>query len=423
MSIKFSCENSGISDFSGIKDEVLDSYKTLTEKTGLGNEFLDWIKLPEDYDKEEFKRIKDSAKRIKENSDVLVAIGIGGSYLGAEAVIKSLTGKVNKPDVEVIFAGNNLSPIELTEVLEYIKDKDFSINVISKSGTTMEPSIAFRVLKDEIEKRYGKEGSIERIYVTTDKKKGALKPLADEIGYETFVVPDGIGGRYSVLTAVGLLPIAAAGLDIDLLLKGARNAMDKYNNDNFDKNDALKYAAIRNLLYRDGKKIEIFASYEPKMRMITEWLKQLFGESEGKDGVGIFPAGAIFTTDLHSFGQMIQEGERNLFETVINIENPNANIVIKEDEVNADGLNYLTGKTLDYINKMAMQGTIEAHVDGGVPNLMVTLDKLDEENIGELLYFFEFTCGVSGYTLGVNPFNQPGVEAYKSNMFRLLGRP
>ena len=423
MSIKFSCENSGISDFSGIKDEVLDSYKTLTEKTGLGNEFLDWIKLPEDYDKEEFKRIKDSAKRIKENSDVLVAIGIGGSYLGAEAVIRSLTGKVNKPDVEVIFAGNNLSPIELTEVLEYIKDKDFSINVISKSGTTMEPSIAFRVLKDEIEKRYGKEGSIERIYVTTDKKKGALKPLADEIGYETFVVPDGIGGRYSVLTAVGLLPIAAAGLDIDLLLKGSRNAMDKYNNDNFDKNDALKYAAIRNLLYRDGKKIEIFASYEPKMRMITEWLKQLFGESEGKDGVGIFPAGAIFTTDLHSFGQMIQEGERNLFETVINIENPNANIVIKEDEVNAHGLNYLTGKTLDYINKMAMQGTIEAHVDGGVPNLMVTLDKLDEENIGELLYFFEFTCGVSGYTLGVNPFNQPGVEAYKSNMFRLLGRP
>lgn len=420
--IKFIHENSGIEDLTIIKDEIMEARKTLIEKKGPGNDFLDWVELPRDYDKEEFDRIKKASKKIQESSDVLVAIGIGGSYLGAQAVIEALTSKLNKKGTEVIFSGNNLSPSAINELLEYISDKDFSINVISKSGTTIEPSLSFRIFKEELEKRYGKEEARKRIFATTDKSKGALKDLSDESGYETFVVPDAVGGRYSVLTAVGLLPIAVAGIDIDQLMKGARNAMERYKTDDFSENDCLKYAAARNILYRENKSIEILASYEPKLRMMTEWWKQLYGESEGKEGKGLFPANAIFTTDLHSFGQMIQEGHRNIFETVINIENPQVDIEIKEDEKNLDGLNYLSGKTMDFVNKKAMEGTIEAHVDGGVPNLMVTMEKLDEENLGELIYFFEYSCGISGYTLGVNPFNQPGVEAYKSNMFRLLGR-
>ena len=390
-------------------------------------EFLGWLELPTNYDKEEFERIKKAAKQIQSNSEILVVIGIGGSYLGARAVIEALTktfvnyseGKMTK----VLYAGNNMSPRYITDLIELISNKDFSINVISKSGTTTEPGIAFRILREVLENKYGIEEAKKRIYVTTDKQKGALKTLSEEEGYETFVIPDNVGGRYSVLTAVGLLPIAAAGIDIDKLMIGAKMAQDKYVDSNVKYNECYQYAVVRNLLYLDEKDIEILANYEPKLHYFTEWWKQLYGESEGKEYKGIFPAGVDFTTDLHSMGQYIQEGRRNLFETVINIENAQEDISIKPDEDNLDGLNYLQGKKLDYINKKAMEGTIMAHTKGGVPNILINVEELSEEAIGELIYFFELACAMSGKILGVNPFNQPGVEEYKKNMFKLLGKP
>jgi glucose-6-phosphate isomerase len=387
-----------------------------------------WLHLPTKYDKKEFARIKAAAERIKKNSEVLVVIGIGGSYLGARAVIEALTNTFyninpNRKTPQVFFVGNNLSPNYMNDLIECIGNKDLSVNVISKSGTTTEPAIAFRIFREFMESKYGIDEARKRIFVTTDKKKGALKQLAKEEEYETFVIPDNIGGRYSVLTAVGLLPIAVAGIDIDKLMLGAKTAEGKYNESSLKYNECYQYAVARNILYEQGKTTEILANYEPKMQYITEWWKQLYGESEGKDGKGIFPAGVTFTTDLHSLGQYIQDGKRNLFETVISIEQPNTDITIKPDADNLDGMNFVADKTLDYVNKQAMEGTIEAHVTGGVPNIKITMEKLDEENLGELLYFFELACGISGKILGVNPFNQPGVEAYKKNMFRLLGKP
>lgn len=430
--VKFDYENSSLNERMVLdyEEEVTKNHELLHKNPDDEKEFLGWINLPENYDKEEFSRIKKAASKIQSDSDVLVVIGIGGSYLGARAVIEALSSNfVNNLDSEkrkapmIVYAGNNLSPNYLNDLLELIGEKDISLNVISKSGTTTEPAIAFRILKEAIESKYGAEEARKRIYVTTDKARGALKTLSDKEGYETFVVPDNIGGRFSVLTAVGLLPIAAAGIDIDKLMEGARNAREKYMDSNVKFNECYKYAVIRNLLYASGKKIEVFANYEPSLHFFTEWLKQLFGESEGKDGKGIFPAGVDLTTDLHSMGQYIQDGERHLFETVLNIGEPRSNITIKSDEENLDGLNYLTGKTMDYINKKAMEATVEAHVSGNVPNLMITLSKLDEENMGELIYFFEKACAMSGTLLGVNPFNQPGVEEYKRNMFRLLEKP
>ena len=387
-----------------------------------------WLHLPTKSDKKEFARIKAAAERIKKNSEVLVVIGIGGSYLGARAVIEALTNTFyninpNRKTPQVFFVGNNLSPNYMNDLIECIGNKDLSVNVISKSGTTTEPAIAFRIFREFMESKYGIDEARKRIFVTTDKKKGALKQLAKEEEYETFVIPDNIGGRYSVLTAVGLLPIAVAGIDIDKLMLGAKTAEGKYNESSLKYNECYQYAVARNILYEQGKTTEILANYEPKMQYITEWWKQLYGESEGKDGKGIFPAGVTFTTDLHSLGQYIQDGKRNLFETVISIEQPNTDITIKPDADNLDGMNFVADKTLDYVNKQAMEGTIEAHVTGGVPNIKITMEKLDEENLGELLYFFELACGISGKILGVNPFNQPGVEAYKKNMFRLLGKP
>ena len=390
-------------------------------------EFLGWLELPTNYDKEEFERIKKAAKKIQSNSEILVVIGIGGSYLGARAVIESLSNtfanyqKQKMP--RIIYAGNNMSPRYITDLIEFISDKDFSINVISKSGTTTEPGIAFRILREVLENKYGIDEARKRIYVTTDKEKGALKKLADEEEYETFVIPDNVGGRYSVLTPVGLLPIATAGIDIDKLMLGARIAQDKYSDSNIKYNECYQYAVTRNLLYLDDKDIEILVNYEPKLHYFIEWWKQLFGESEGKNLKGIFPAGVDFTTDLHSMGQYIQEGRRNLFETVINIEKSEEDIIMKSDEDNLDGLNYLEGKNLDFINKKAMEGTIMAHTKGGVPNILINVEDLTEESIGELIYFFELACAVSGKILGVNPFNQPGVEEYKKNMFTLLGKP
>ena len=430
--VKFDFKNSSLNERMVLdyEEEVNRCHQILHSNPDDEKEFLGWINLPENYDKEEFERIKKAAQKIRNDSDVLIVIGIGGSYLGARAVIEALSSNfANSLSAEerkgpmVVYAGNNLSPNYLNDLLELIGGKDISLNVISKSGTTTEPAIAFRVLKEAIESKYGAEEARKRIYVTTDKAKGALKTLSDNEGYETFVVPDNIGGRFSVLTAVGLLPIAAAGIDIDALMEGARNAREKYLDSNVKFNECYKYAVIRNLLYSSGKKIEIFANYEPNLHFFTEWLKQLFGESEGKDGKGIFPAGVDLTTDLHSMGQYIQDGERHLFETVMRIEEPRTDITIKSDEDDLDGLNYLTGKTLDYVNKKAMEGTVEAHVSGNVPNLMITLDRLDEENMGELIYFFEKACAMSGTLLGVNPFNQPGVEEYKRNMFRLLEKP
>ena len=430
--VKFDFKNSSLNERMVLdyEEEVNKVHSMLHSNPDDEKEFLGWINLPENYDKEEFARIKKAAEKIRDDSDVLIVIGIGGSYLGARAVIEalssnfanSLTAEQRKGPM-VIYAGNNLSPNYLNDLLELIGEKDISLNVISKSGTTTEPAIAFRVLKEAIESKYGAEEARKRIYVTTDKARGALKTLSDNEGYETFVVPDNIGGRFSVLTAVGLLPIAAAGIDIDALMEGARIAREKYLDSNVKFNECYKYAVVRNLLYNSGKKIEVFANYEPSLHFFTEWLKQLFGESEGKDGKGIFPAGVDLTTDLHSMGQYIQDGERHLFETVLNIETPRSNIEIKADDENLDGLNYLTGKTLDYVNKKAMEGTVEAHVSGNVPNLMITLEKLDEVNMGELIYFFEKACAMSGTLLGVNPFNQPGVEEYKRNMFRLLEKP
>ncbi len=409
--------------YEDVKKEVIAAHDLLRSKKGEGNDFLGWLDLPVSYDTREFSRIQQAADKIKKQSDVLVAIGIGGSYLGAKSAIEMLKRYFNQDGVEVIFVGNQISSTYTKQLLGYLKDKDFSINVISKSGTTTEPAIAFRIFKEYLEQRYGKEEAKNRIYATTDKARGALKTLATAEGYETFVVPDDVGGRFSVLTPVGLLPIAASGVDIEEMMKGAKDAYLYYMEKDVDKNDALKYALVRNALYRSGKKIEMLVNYEPKLNYLAEWWKQLFGESEGKDGKGIWITSASFSTDLHSLGQMIQQGERTLFETVLNIENPEEDIVIQSDKDNLDGLNFLSGKTMDYVNKMAMEGTLVAHVDGGVPNIRVTFPNVSAYTYGYLVYFFEFACGVSAYTLGVNPFNQPGVESYKKNMFALLGKP
>ena len=407
-----------------------DAKEVLVNKSGAGNDFLGWIDLPVDYDKDEFARIKAAAKKIQSDSEVLVVIGIGGSYLGARAAIDFLrhgfynnVSKEIRKTPEIYYAGNSISPAYLKGLLDVVGDRDFSVNIISKSGTTTEPAIAFRIFKEKLEKKYGKEEAAKRIYATTDKAKGALKNLATEEGYESFVVPDDVGGRFSVLTAVGLLPIAVSGADIDKLMEGAASGREKALNNTFEDNDAVKYAAIRNILLRKGKSIEITANYEPSLHYFGEWWKQLYGESEGKDQKGIFPAAVDLTTDLHSMGQFIQDGSRVMFETVINIDTPREELTIGEEPVDLDGLNYLAGKTVDFVNKSAMNGTILAHTDGQVPNFMVTVPEVNEFYLGELFYFFEFACGVSGYLLGVNPFNQPGVESYKKNMFALLGKP
>lgn len=408
---------------------VEDAHEKLHKKTGPGKEFLGWLSLPEDYDKEEFNRIKKSAEKIKENSDVLIVIGIGGSYLGARAAIEMLSNsfynsmdKDNRKTPCVFFAGNNISSTYMMDLLDLVKDKEISINVISKSGTTTEPAIAFRVFKDLLEKKYGKDGAKERIFVTTDKEKGALKTLANTEGYETFVIPDNVGGRYSVLTAVGLLPIAVAGIDIDEIITGAYDAQKLYDNKELSTNDCYKYAVVRNVLNRKGKNIEILANYEPSIHFLGEWWKQLYGESEGKDGKGIFPASVDFSTDLHSMGQFIQAGNRNIFETVINVEKPRRTLEIQESKENVDGLNFLAGKTMDFVNAKAFQGTLLAHNDGGVPNMILNVPEINPYYFGQLVYFFEKACGISGYLLAVNPFDQPGVEAYKKNMFALLGK-
>ncbi|MBO5342247.1 MAG: glucose-6-phosphate isomerase [Lachnospiraceae bacterium] len=413
-----------------MKKLTLDAKELLVSKTGAGNDFLGWIDLPENYDKEEFARIKKAAEKIQNDSEVLLVVGIGGSYLGARAAIEFLrhsfynvVDKSIRKTPEIYFVGNSISSTYLKHLIQVIGDRDFSINMISKSGTTTEPAIAFRVLKKMAEEKYGKEGAAKRIYATTDKARGSLKGLATEEGYETFVVPDDIGGRFSVLTAVGLLPIAVSGADIDKLMEGARSGRERALNNAFEENDALLYAAARNILLRKGKQIEILANYEPSVHFVSEWWKQLYGESEGKDQKGIFPASVDLTTDLHSMGQFIQDGSRNIFETIINIETSREEIIIEEEPVDLDGLNYLTGKTVDFVNKSAMNGTILAHTDGQVPNFLVNVPEVNEFYLGELFYFFEFACGVSGYILGVNPFNQPGVESYKKNMFALLGKP
>jgi len=402
-----------------MKKLTLDAKETLVSKTGAGNDFLGWIDLPVDYDKEEFARIKAAAKKIQSDSDVLLVIGIGGSYLGARAAIEFLShsfynvlDKSVRKTPEIYFCGNSISSTYLKHLMDVVGDRDFSINMISKSGTTTEPAIAFRVFKEKLEAKYGKKGAAERIYATTDKAKGSLKHLSDEEGYETFV-----------LTAVGLLPIAVSGADIDKLMEGAASGRKRALENDFEENDALQYAALRNILLRKGKSVEILANYEPAVHYVSEWWKQLFGESEGKDNKGLFPASVDLTTDLHSMGQFIQDGSRVMFETVINIDTPREELTIGEEPVDLDGLNYLAGKTVDFVNKSAMNGTILAHTDGQVPNFMVTVPEVNEFYLGELFYFFEFACGVSGYLLGVNPFNQPGVESYKKNMFALLGKP
>ncbi|MBP3905578.1 MAG: glucose-6-phosphate isomerase [Peptostreptococcaceae bacterium] len=406
------------------------AHDMIHNKTGEGNDFLGWVELPKNYDKEEFDRIKIAANKIKNDSDVLLVIGIGGSYLGARAAIEmlghSFRNNLKKEDreyPEVYFVGQNISSTYMLDLLDIIKDKDVSINVISKSGTTTEPAIAFRVFKDFLEKKYGKEEASKRIYATTDAKRGALKQLADEEGYETFIIPDDVGGRFSVLTPVGLLPIAACGIDIDAIMTGAKEAMEDFSNPILSENYSYQYAVVRNILHRKGKDIELMVNYEPSLHYVSEWWKQLYGESEGKDNKGIYPASVDFSTDLHSMGQYIQEGKRILFETVINVENAKREIIINEEKVDLDGLNYLAGKTVDFVNKKAFQGTLLAHTDGSVPNLLINLPKIDEYNFGYMVYFFEKACALSGYILGVNPFNQPGVEAYKKNMFALLGKP
>jgi len=413
-----------------MKKLTLDAKELLVSKTGAGNDFLGWIDLPVNYDKDEFARIKKAAAKIQSDSDVLLVIGIGGSYLGARAAIEFLrhsfyncVDKSIRKTPEIYFVGNSISSTYIKDLMDVIGDRDFSINMISKSGTTTEPAIAFRVFKEIMEKKYGKAEAAKRIYATTDKAKGALKKVATEEGYETFVVPDDIGGRFSVLTAVGLLPIAVSGADIDKLMEGAASGRKNALELSFEENDSLKYAALRNILLRKGKSVEILANYEPSVHYVSEWWKQLYGESEGKDQKGILPASVDLTTDLHSMGQFIQDGARIMFETVINVETSRETIVINNEEVDLDGLNYLAGKTVDFVNKSAMNGTILAHTDGQVPNFMVNVPEVNEFYLGQLFYFFEFACGVSGYLLGVNPFNQPGVESYKKNMFALLGKP
>ncbi len=413
-----------------IKPYVELANEVLTSKTGAGNDFLGWVDLPETYDKDEFARIKKAAEKIKNDSEVLVVIGIGGSYLGAKAAIEFLSHsfynnlpKDKRKTPEIYFAGTNMSGVYLQHLIEVVGDRDFSVNVISKSGTTTEPAIAFRVFKKILEEKYGKEEAAKRIYATTDKAKGALKTLATAEGYETFVVPDNVGGRFSVLTAVGLLPIAAAGIDIDDLMAGAKDAMNDFTNKNMDENQALQYAAVRNILHRKGKDLELMVNYEPRVHYLAEWWKQLFGESEGKEGKGLYPTSADFSADLHSLGQYIQQGQRLFFETVVSIGKPEVEFVIESDKENLDGLNFIAGKTLDYVNKKATDGVILAHVDGNVPNLGINIPEATPYHLGYTFYFFEKACGVSGYLLGVNPFDQPGVEAYKKNMFALLGKP
>ena len=417
-------------DIKAIMPKAEEAKKTLVEKTGEGNDFLGWIDLPVDYDKDEFARIKGAAEKIKSDSEVLIVIGIGGSYLGARAAIEFLrhpfynnAPKEVRKTPEIYYAGNNISSTYLNGLLDVVGDRDFSVNIISKSGTTTEPAIAFRVFKEKLEKKYGKEEAAKRIYATTDANKGALKDLATAEGYESFVVPDDVGGRFSVLTAVGLLPIAVSGADIDKLMEGAASGREMALNNPSMENDAMLYAAARNVMLGKGKSVEITANYEPSLHYVAEWWKQLYGESEGKDRKGIFPAAVDLTTDLHSLGQFIQDGTRIMFETVINVEEPVNNVTINEDPEDIDGLNYLAGKQMDFVNKSAMNGTILAHTDGEVANFMINVPKQDEYSLGQLFYMYEFACGVSGYMLGVNPFNQPGVESYKANMFALLGKP
>ena len=413
-----------------MQEMVKDAHKKLHEGTGAGNDFLGWLSLPYDYDKEEFTRIKNAAEKIKKNSEVLIVIGIGGSYLGARAAIEMLNDsffnsieKEKRKNPYIFFVGNNISSTYMNDLLNLVKDKEVSVNVISKSGTTTEPAIAFRVFKDLMEKKYGKEGAKKRIFATTDKSRGALKSLADAEGYETFVIPDNVGGRYSVLTAVGLLPIAVSGVNIDEIMEGAKDAADYFSNENVMENDCYKYAAVRNILNRKGKGIEILVNYEPRLHFIGEWWKQLYGESDGKDNKGIFPAAVDFSTDLHSMGQFIQEGARTMFETVLKVENVPSEVTIEASPENVDGLNFLAGKTMQFVNDKAFEGTLLAHHDGGVPNMIINIPEMTPYYFGQMVFFFEKACGIGGYLLGVNPFNQPGVEAYKKNMFALLGKP
>ena len=415
-------------EYAKIQPAVKMASDLLYSGKGAGNDYIGWVDLPNNYDKDEFERIKKAAKKIQSNSEVLIVIGIGGSYLGGRAALEFVNGvnfnkKVHKGIPEVYFVGNSISSDYLSDIIEILGDRDFSINVISKSGTTTEPAIAFRIFKKIIEDKYGKEGAKERIFATTDKARGALKSMCNTEGYETFVIPDDVGGRFSVLTPVGLLPMAAAGIDIDAVMQGASDAVATYKNDDLENNDCLKYAATRQILGRKGKAIEILANYEPSLTMFGEWYKQLYAESEGKDGKGIFPVSANFSTDLHSIGQFIQDGSRNLFETVLWVENAKKNITIETDAENLDGLNFVADKTIQYVNSKAYAGTFLAHVDGGVPTMVIEVEKSDSYNFGQLVYFFEKALAISGYMLGVNPFDQPGVEAYKKNMFALLGKP
>lgn len=417
-------------EIKNFKDTTLNARNTLVNKTGIGNDYLGWLDLPVDYDKEEFSRIKEAAKKISKDSDILLVVGIGGSYLGARAAIEFLShsfynnlSKEDRKAPQIFFCGNSISTKYIADLKDLLKGKDFSVNIISKSGTTTEPAIAFRVFKEMLIEKYGKEEANKRIYATTDKARGALKNLANEEGYESFVVPDDVGGRYSVLTAVGLLPIAVAGIDIDELMKGAARAREIVLNTEYEKNPSLLYVAIRNILNRKGKDVEIVANYEPSLHYVSEWWKQLFGESEGKDYRGIYPASVDLTTDLHSMGQFIQDGKRIMFETVLSVEESPVEILLNKEDVDTDGMNYLAGKSIDFVNKSAMNGTILAHTDGMVPNLLVRIPDVSPYSLGQLFYFFEFACGVSGYISGINPFDQPGVESYKSNMFALLGKP
>ena len=429
--ISFDYSNSFIKyhEIEHMKPLIYACHELLHSNEGAGSDFTGWINLPSNYDKEEFQKIKESSKRIRENSDVFIAIGIGGSYLGARACIEALNHnfynvlpKDKRKGPEIYYVGNNISSSYILDLFDILEDKDISINVISKSGTTTEPALAFRLFKEYMETKYGKEKAKERIYVTTDKSKGALRKLTEKEGYTSFVIPDDVGGRYSIFTPVGLLPIAVSGIDIDRLMEGALQAKDEYSIDNLDENICYQYAIARNVLYNKGKDIEILVNYESYLHYFSEWWKQLFGESEGKDGKGIYPASVDFTTDLHSLGQLIQDGKRNMFETNINIEKPKKDMKIKEDEDNLDGLNFLGGKTIDFVNKKAFEGTLMAHTSGGVPNLVINIPEMNEYYFGNLIYFFEKACAISGYLLGVNPFNQPGVEEYKRNMFKLLGK-
>ena len=431
MTVRFDYTNAlpflGKEEIDNLKADILLAHDKLHKKTGAGNDYLGWVDLPLHYDRDEFARVKEAAKRIQSDSQALVVIGIGGSYLGARAAIEMLSpafyNQGNRGIPEIYFTGNSISAPYMSRLLELLEGKDFSVNVISKSGTTTEPALAFRIFRELLEKKYGKEGAKKRIYATTDKEQGALRKLAEREGYETFVIPDDVGGRYSVLTAVGLLPIAVSGANIDEIMRGAADACQTYNQPDVHANECYQYAAVRNILYRKGKTTEILVNYEPSMHYVAEWWKQLFGESEGKDHRGLLPASLDFSTDLHSMGQYVQDGRRNLIETVLWVEKPSVDLTIQEDPEDIDGLNFLVGKTLSFVNKKAFEGTLLAHVDGGVPNTVLYLDQINEYTYGQMVYFFEKACGISGYLLGVNPFNQPGVEAYKKNMFALLGKP